>query len=95
MARAADGLKNFGLARLFAALLGLAALGLACWLAYLELRMDPVLAACIKDRTAKIEDARATGALRDEVAQRILAKVAESCAAQISGEGDSGGPPPR
>jgi hypothetical protein len=82
-------------ARIGAALLGLAALGLACWLAYLDLRMDPALAACIKDRAAKIDDARASGALSADVAQRFLAKVAESCAVQISGEGDSGGPPPR
>ena len=69
-------------ARMIAALIALVALGLVAWLVYVDNREDPAVAACIKQYSAEIERARDQGSLPPDAAQRFLAKVAESCAAQ-------------
>ncbi|MDE2167651.1 MAG: hypothetical protein KGJ66_15105 [Alphaproteobacteria bacterium] len=67
------------IARLIAAGIAVVALGLVAWLAYIDNREDPAIAACIKQHTAAIARARDRGALPADVAQRFLAKVEESC----------------
>lgn len=70
-------------ARGIAAAIAAVALGAAGWLIYVDNREDPAVAACIKQHTAAIERARDPGALPADVAQRFLAKVAESCRDQV------------
>ncbi|GEM_PF-6439559 len=70
-------------ARAVAGIVALIAVGLVVWLLYVDNRKDPAVAACIRDRTAAIERARRQGALPPDAAARFLAKVAESCAAQV------------
>ena len=48
------------------------------------LGVDPAVAACIKQQTAAIEQARDQGALPADAARRFLANVAQSCAAQVN-----------
>lgn len=74
-------------ARMVAAAVAALALGLVAWLVYADNRQDTAVVACIKQRTAAVERARDQGVLPQDAAQRFLAKVAESCAAQI---GDGG-----
>jgi hypothetical protein len=66
-------------ARAVAAGVGVVALGLVGWLLYVNYREDPAVAACIEKHSAAIRDARDSGALSADVAQRFLAKVDESC----------------
>lgn len=72
-------------ARVIAALIALVALGLLAWLIYIDNRGDPAVTACIRRQTAAVERARDQGSLPPDAAQRFLAKVAESCAAQRNG----------
>jgi hypothetical protein len=67
------------MARAVAAGVGVVALGLVGWLLYINYREDPAIAACIEKHSAAIRDARDSGGLPAEVAQRFLAKVGESC----------------
>ena len=71
------------IARLIAAGIAAAALGLVGWLVYVDNREDPAIAACIKQHSATIRSARDSGALPADVAQRFLAKVEESCRDQV------------
>jgi hypothetical protein len=66
-------------ARAVAAGVGVVALGLVGWLLYINYREDPAVAACIERHSATIRNARDSGALPADVAQRFLAKVAVSC----------------
>ena len=72
-------------ARAVAAVIAAIALGLIGWLIYIDNRVDPAVAACIKQQTAAIEQARDQGALPADAARRFLANVAQSCAAQVNG----------
>ncbi len=82
----ADSQLDHSAARVIAVLIALVALGLVAWLVYVDNREDPAVSACIKQRTVEIERARDQGSLPPEAAQRFLAKVAESCAAQHDGD---------
>ncbi len=69
-------------ARVIAAAIALAALAGIGWLVYVDNRVAPAIAACVRQHTATIEAARDKGALPADVAARFLARVAQSCAAQ-------------
>lgn len=68
-------------ARAAAIAVAASALALAGWLVYLENRTDPRIAACVARQTATIRAARDKGTLPAVVAERFLARVAQSCAA--------------
>lgn len=72
-------------ARIIAVLIAVAALGVVAWLVYIDNRQDPAVAACIQEQTAAITRARQQGALPADAAERFLAKIAESCTAQVGG----------
>lgn len=72
-------------ARAIAVLIAAVALGAVAWLVYIDNRQDPAIAACIQERSAAIVRAREQGALPADAAERFLAKVADSCAAQVDG----------